>query len=90
MRKELRNGKVLIDWSQNNSSKTTVAAYSMRARPEPTVSTPVSWAEVDKCAKSGNPETLRFETKDVLKRVEKYGDLMAPLVATKSGARSKN
>lgn len=89
MRKDLRNGKVLIDWSQNNSSKTTVAAYSMRARPEPTVSTPVSWTEVDKCAKSGNPETLRFETKDVLKRVDKYGDLMAPLVAKPSRAKAK-
>lgn len=89
MRKDLRNGKVLIDWSQNNSSKTTVAAYSLRARPEPTVSTPVSWTEVDKCAKSGNPATLRFETKDVLKRIEKYGDLMAPLVTTKSRAKSK-
>jgi bifunctional non-homologous end joining protein LigD len=61
----------------------------MRARPEPTVSTPVSWAEVDKCAKTANPETLRFETKDVLKRVEKFGDLMAPLVATKTRAASK-
>jgi bifunctional non-homologous end joining protein LigD len=90
MRKNLRDGKVLIDWSQNNSSKTTVAAYSMRARPEPTVSTPVSWAEVDKCAKSGKSETLRFETKDVLKRIEKFGDLMAPLVATKSRTRSKH
>jgi bifunctional non-homologous end joining protein LigD len=87
MRKDLRNGKVLVDWSQNNSSKTTVAAYSLRARPEPTVSTPVSWSEVDRCAKSGNPDTLRFETKDVLKRIEKFGDLMAPLVVTKS--RSK-
>ena len=90
MRKNLRDGKVLIDWSQNNSSKTTVAAYSMRARPEPTVSTPVSWAEVDKCAKSGKSETLRFETKDELKRIEKFGDLMAPLVATKSRTRSKH
>jgi bifunctional non-homologous end joining protein LigD len=90
MRKSLRNGKVLIDWSQNSSSKTTVAAYSLRARPEPTVSTPVSWTEIDKCAKSANPDTLRFETKDVLKRVEKYGDLMAPLVATTSRAKVKN
>ena len=84
MKKSLRDGKVLIDWSQNNSSKTTVAVYSLRARPEPTVSTPVTWLEVDKCAKSGNPQTLRFEAKDVLKRVEKIGDLMAPLVATRS------
>jgi bifunctional non-homologous end joining protein LigD len=90
MRKNLRDGKVFIDWSQNNSSKTTVAAYSLRSRPEPTVSTPVSWQEVDKCAKSGNPETLRFEAKDVLKRIEKYGDLMAPLVATKSRTKSKS
>jgi bifunctional non-homologous end joining protein LigD len=90
MRKDLRNGKVLIDWSQNSSSKTTVAAYSLRARPEPTVSTPVSWTEVDKCAKSGNSETLRFETKEVLRRIEKLGDLMAPLVATRSRAKTKN
>jgi bifunctional non-homologous end joining protein LigD len=90
MRKSLREGKVLIDWSQNNSSKTTVAVYSLRARPEPTVSTPVSWSEVDKCAKSGNPGVLRFEAKDVLKRIEKFGDLMAPLVATKSRAKAKD
>jgi bifunctional non-homologous end joining protein LigD len=90
MRKNLRDGKVFMDWSQNSSSKTTVAAYSLRARPQPTVSTPVSWPEVDKCAKTGKPETLRFETKDVLKRIEKYGDLMAPLVATKSRAKPKS
>jgi bifunctional non-homologous end joining protein LigD len=89
MRKTLRDGKVLIDWSQNNSSKTTVAAYSLRARAEPTVSTPVSWAEINKCAKNANPDTLRFETKDVLKRIEKYGDLMAPLVATTSRVKRK-
>jgi bifunctional non-homologous end joining protein LigD len=82
MRKTLRNGKVLIDWSQNNSSKTTVAAYSLRARPEPTVSTPVSWQEVDKCAKSANADALRFDSDDVLRRVEKFGDLMEPLVTT--------
>ncbi len=90
MRKDLRQGKVLIDWSQNNSSKTTVAAYSLRARPEPTVSTPVSWSEVDKCAKNGNPETLRFEAKDVLKRIDKFGDLMAPLVTTTSRATRRS
>jgi bifunctional non-homologous end joining protein LigD len=90
MKKTLRDGKVLIDWSQNNSSKTTVAVYSLRARPEPTVSTPVTWQEVDRCAKNGNPDTLRFEAKDVLKRVEKFGDLMASLVATKSRAKAKS
>ncbi len=88
MKKTLREGKVLIDWSQNNSSKTTVAAYSLRAKPEPTVSTPVSWHEVDKCAKSGNPDTLRFEAKNVLRRIEKTGDLMAPLVAPRSRSKA--
>lgn len=83
MRKSLREGKVLIDWSQNNPSKTTVAAYSLRARPEPTVSTPVTWQEIDRCAKSGDPNSLRFEADDVLRRVEKQGDLLAPLVAAK-------
>jgi bifunctional non-homologous end joining protein LigD len=82
MRKSLRDGKVLIDWSQNNSSKTTVAVYSLRARPEPTVSTPVTWQEVDACASGNDPNMLRFEADDVLKRVEKYGDLMAPLIAS--------
>ncbi len=80
MRKELRDGKVLIDWSQNNPSKTTVAVYSLRARPAPTVSTPVTWDEVDQCAASGRPEQLRFEAADVLARVATLGDLMGGLV----------
>ena len=80
MRKSLRDGKVLIDWSQNSPSKTTVAAYSLRARREPTVSTPVTWDEIDHCAKSDDPSRLHFEASDVLARVEKLGDLMEPLV----------
>jgi bifunctional non-homologous end joining protein LigD len=87
MRKSLRDGKVLIDWSQNTSAKTTVAVYSLRARPEPTVSTPITWREVDKCAKSGDPMSLRFEANDVVRRVEKFGDLMAPLVAPRARQR---
>jgi bifunctional non-homologous end joining protein LigD len=83
MRKTLRNDKVLIDWSQNNSSKTTVAAYSLRARPEPTVSTPVTWQEIDKCAKGADPTQLVFEADEVLRRVDKFGDLFAPLVRPK-------
>jgi bifunctional non-homologous end joining protein LigD len=79
MTKRLRENKVLIDWSQNSPSKTTVAVYSLRARPEPTVSTPVTWREVTECAKKGDPGLLRFETDDVLKRVAKNGDLMASL-----------
>jgi bifunctional non-homologous end joining protein LigD len=83
MRKTLRLGKVLIDWSQNNSSKTTVAVYSLRARPEPTVSAPVTWQEIDRCVKSADPGKLKFTTGDVLQRVDKMGDLFAPLVRPK-------
>jgi bifunctional non-homologous end joining protein LigD len=74
MKKELRTGKVLVDWSQNNAAKTTVAVYSLRARPAPTVSTPVTWDEVEACRK---PDDLRFTSADVLARVDKYGDLFA-------------
>jgi bifunctional non-homologous end joining protein LigD len=71
MAKNLRRGKVFIDWSQNNAAKTTVAPYSLRAGPEPTVSTPLTWDEV---AAGGRP---RFSPADVLDRVDEYGDLMA-------------
>jgi len=71
MTKSLRPGKIFVDWSQNNSAKTTVAPYSLRARDEPTVSTPVTWDEVA----SGSP--LRFTAGEVLDRVAEYGDLFA-------------
>lgn len=77
MRKELRKGKVLVDWSQNNAAKTTVAVYSLRARPQPTVSTPVTWDEVAACTR---PEDLRFTAPDVLRRVDEQGDLFAPIL----------
>ena len=79
MRRSLRRGRVLIDWSQNHSAKTTVAVYSVRAMATPTVSTPVSPAEVQRCAAKSDPHILRFETDDVLRRIEKDGDLFAPL-----------
>ncbi len=79
MRKSLRRGRVLIDWSQNHPAKTTVGVYSVRAMPTPTVSTPVTRVEVEQCAKKNDPELLRFETEDVLKRVREHGDLFAPL-----------
>jgi bifunctional non-homologous end joining protein LigD len=81
MKKELRKGRVLIDWSQNHVAKTTIAPYSLRARPEPTVSTPVSWAEVERLASDGKAERLRFLPDEVLARVAKDGDLLAPLVS---------
>jgi bifunctional non-homologous end joining protein LigD len=77
MRKSLRRGKVLIDWSQNHPAKTTVAAYSLRGRPEPTVSTPVTWDEIAACQESGDPDLLRFTAADVLARVGEHGDLFA-------------
>jgi bifunctional non-homologous end joining protein LigD len=77
MRKVRRQAKVLIDWSQNLASKTTVAAYSLRGRALPTVSTPVSWDEVDECARRQDPLVLRFTAPEVLDRVERIGDLFA-------------
>ena len=73
-RKDLRRGKVLIDWSQNDEHKTTVCVYSLRARERPTVSTPVEWDEL------ADPDALVFEASDVLERVDGHGDLFAPVV----------
>jgi bifunctional non-homologous end joining protein LigD len=73
-RKDLRRGKVLIDWSQNDEKKTTVGVYSLRARERPTVSTPLRWGELD------DPDALVFEASDVLERVKQHGDLFAPVV----------
>lgn len=81
--KELRKGRVLIDWSQNDQYKTTVNVYSLRARTRPTVSTPVSWDEVERCFKSGDPSHLVFDSEQVLARVEKLGDLFEPVAKKK-------
>src|SRR5918996_4472177 len=78
-RKDLRRGKVLIDWSQNDEKKTTVGVYSLRARERPTVSTPLDWSEIE----AGDPEALVFESDDVLARAEERGDLFAPVVEMK-------
>jgi bifunctional non-homologous end joining protein LigD len=75
MKKELRKGKILVDWSQNNAAKTTIAVYSLRARPEPTVSTPVTWEEVEACRRA---DDLRFTSTETLARVDELGDLFAP------------
>ncbi|HEY1462459.1 MAG TPA: non-homologous end-joining DNA ligase [Terriglobales bacterium] len=83
MKKALRTGKVLVDWSQNDQHKTTIGVYSLRAREKPTVSTPVAWEEVEKALKKKDADLLRFEADDVLKRVEKLGDLFAPVLELK-------
>jgi bifunctional non-homologous end joining protein LigD len=77
--KQLRHGKVLIDWNQNHPAKTTVAVYSLRGGPEPAVSTPVTWDEVADCGDSGGPARLRFSPGEVLDRVARLGDLFEPL-----------
>jgi bifunctional non-homologous end joining protein LigD len=82
MRKSLRPGKVLVDWSQNNPAKTTVTVYSLRARDSPRVSTPVSWDEVEACR---DPGDLVFGPRDALARVARDGDLFAPLAPLASG-----
>ncbi len=78
MAKAERPGKVFVDWSQNAHHKTTIAPYSLRARPDPTVSTPVSWDEVEACVDTS--VELRFEAADVLDRVDRLGDLFADVV----------
>ena len=81
MRKDLRGGKVFVDWSQNNAAKTTVAPYALRARPEPWVSTPLTWDEV---AAVRRPEDVQFRAEQTLERVDAQGDLFEALLSTEA------
>ena len=83
MKKAIRTNKVFVDWSQNDEHKTTISIYALRARERPTVSTPVTWEEVEQALKKKDPQRLVFEAKDVLARVEKMGDLFAPVLELK-------
>jgi len=83
MKKALRANKVFVDWSQNDDYKTTVCVYSLRAKERPTVSTPVTWKEVESCLKKADPELLVFTSEQALKRVEKTGDLFEPVLKLK-------
>jgi bifunctional non-homologous end joining protein LigD len=74
MRRELRPGKVFVDWSQNDRHKTTVCAYSLRGRPQPTVSTPVEWREVEAALDAGDADALTFEAAQVLERIATGND----------------
>jgi bifunctional non-homologous end joining protein LigD len=80
MKKVERRGKVFVDWSQNHRRKTTIAVYSLRARERPTVSTPVTWEEVEGALERGDRECLVFESEEVLKRIDRHGDLFAPVL----------
>ncbi|MEV6405220.1 MULTISPECIES: non-homologous end-joining DNA ligase [Streptomyces] len=84
MTRSLRPGKVFVDWSQNAARKTTATPYTLRARPEPTVSAPVTWEEVEACAA---PEELAFGAEDVVGRVREHGDLIAALCEPDSAGR---
>jgi bifunctional non-homologous end joining protein LigD len=80
MKKSIRGGKVLVDWSQNDDHKTTVCVYSLRARERPTVSAPVRWEEVDQALEREDPQLLVFDSDAVLARVEREGDLFEPVL----------
>jgi bifunctional non-homologous end joining protein LigD len=79
----LRNGKVFVDWSQNDDHKTTVCAYSLRAGPKPTVSAPIEWQECEKALKKKDTSNLVFEARQMLKRIERKGDIFAPVTKLK-------
>ncbi len=83
MTKRLREGKVLVDWSQNDEHKTTVSVYSVRARDRPFVSAPVSWDEVQACLDARDPELMSLDTEQGLERVAERGDLFASLLSTR-------
>jgi bifunctional non-homologous end joining protein LigD len=80
MKKSLRRGKVLVDWSQNDEHKTTVCVYSLRARERPTASTPLAWEEVEAVVGSGDPGEVDFSSDEVLARYAEHGDLFAPVL----------
>jgi bifunctional non-homologous end joining protein LigD len=84
MAKDLRPGKIFIDWSQNADHKTTVGVYSLRTkRRKPYVSLPVRWEELQQATASGNEPSLCFEPKAALQRLADVGDLFAPVDALK-------
>ncbi len=83
MSKQLREGKVLVDWSQNDEHKSTVSVYSLRAHTHPTVSTPLEWRELEEALIHKNPEALHFEYNAVLERVKKKGDIFKPVLELK-------
>src|SRR5437762_3554924 len=83
MSKALRPGKIFVDWSQNDEHKTTACVYSLRAKQRPTVSTPVTWKEMESALSKDDPDALTFETNDVLDRVARLGDLFEPVLKLK-------
>ena len=89
MSKSVRKGKVFVDWSQNDEHKTTICVYSLRAREEPTVSTPVTWDEATNCLRKKKADLLKFRSDKVIARAEKSGDLFAPVEKLKQKLPNK-
>jgi bifunctional non-homologous end joining protein LigD len=83
MKKAVRVGKILVDWSQNDEHKTTIGVYSLRAREHPTVSTPLTWKEVETCLERKDAGLLVFKAPQTLERVTTAGDLFAPVLSLK-------
>ena len=83
MKKAIRGGKVLIDWSQNDESKTTICVYSLRAKSKPFVAAPLQWSEVEACLEKNDPKLVFFGPDEVLARVKKHGDLFAEVLTLK-------
>ena len=83
MAKESRKGKVFINWSQNDASKTMICVYSLRAREKPFVSFPLEWRELEHLAGQGDPERLQVIHSEAVKRAEKTGDLFREVLVKK-------
>jgi bifunctional non-homologous end joining protein LigD len=81
MAKSRRRGRVLVDWSQNDRHKTTLAPYSLRATERPRVSVPLRWDELEAALEEGSPSSLVFDPEEALARVEEEGDLFAPMLS---------
>ena len=77
--RSLRAGRVLVDWLQNDVTRQTVAPYSLRGLPFPTIAAPVRWEELERAAAKARPESLVFTPADVRARIERDGDLFEPL-----------
>ena len=88
MARSLREGKVLVDWSQNTEHKSMVCAYSVRAKQRPTVSTPVDWDELEGALDAGDPDALSFEMGDVLERAAQLGDIFVPVLTVRQELRA--
>lgn len=80
MAKESRKGKVFINWSQNDASKTMICVYSLRAREKPVVSFPLAWGELEHLAGEGAPEKFHIVHSEALRRVETMGDLFREML----------